>query len=439
MDTHSTNEVGESRRTVKRYLTAIRRSNLSKPVQLLLETGMLNRDRSFFDYGCGFGDDIRILTENGYTASGWDPYYAYSSEKIPADVVNLGFVLNVIEDPVERKDVLEQAFELCSSVLCVAVIYSVGSNRPSGRSFRDGMLTQKQTFQRYYERDELEHLLRSELTDSVITVAPGITFVFREEEAFRRFRYQRVHRQSVTQRTPSIPFVAKNDRVAQLATDFPNEWNEYVAFLDERGRPPLAVESNFLEIARTRRLSDRHVYSWASTHMDLERIEQAAQQTKDDLIVFLAMSLFEKRVSMSDLDTTAKSDVKYFFGSFSNALSQARDSLLQVGDIDLLRKTSLSSPIGIVKDDGLFIVPKELGSLPLMVRLYIMLGTIFFGSVEAADIIKVHVNSNKLTFFVKSEEEEEEEPGIYDAFKVDFTRRSVAVYHASDDPRFERL
>ena len=91
---------------IKRHLTAIRRSNLSRPVQLLLETRVLTRERSFFDFGCGFGDDIRILTDNGYSSSGWDPHFAPNEQKTQADVVNLGFVLNVIEDPTERAAVL---------------------------------------------------------------------------------------------------------------------------------------------------------------------------------------------------------------------------------------------------------------------------------------------------------------------------------------------
>ena len=51
------------------------------------------------DYGCGQGDDIIALKSAGYNAEGWDPYYRPDPSLLKkADITNLGFVLNVIED-----------------------------------------------------------------------------------------------------------------------------------------------------------------------------------------------------------------------------------------------------------------------------------------------------------------------------------------------------
>jgi len=52
-------------------------------------------------YGCGLGADIRGLRELGFDAYGWDPVHAPDGPQADADVVNLGYVLNVIEDPAE--------------------------------------------------------------------------------------------------------------------------------------------------------------------------------------------------------------------------------------------------------------------------------------------------------------------------------------------------
>ena len=83
-------------RTIDRAKTAISRNNFSTPVQHLLQSGILNKKRTFFDYGCGRGDDVAGLSELGYAASGWDPEYAPAASADPSDIVNLGFVLNVI-------------------------------------------------------------------------------------------------------------------------------------------------------------------------------------------------------------------------------------------------------------------------------------------------------------------------------------------------------
>ena len=86
-------------REIKRHRTAIKRYDLSKPVKQLLERGLLKKGDTFFDFDCGHGMDIEALQNLGYQASGWDPAFRPNAPKSRAAVVNLGFVLNVIEEP----------------------------------------------------------------------------------------------------------------------------------------------------------------------------------------------------------------------------------------------------------------------------------------------------------------------------------------------------
>ncbi len=51
---------------VERHKTALTRYDLSKPVKSLLEYGVLRPGRTFFDYGCGQGSDIKGLQGLGY-------------------------------------------------------------------------------------------------------------------------------------------------------------------------------------------------------------------------------------------------------------------------------------------------------------------------------------------------------------------------------------
>ncbi|HNV71022.1 MAG TPA: DNA phosphorothioation-associated putative methyltransferase, partial [Candidatus Ozemobacteraceae bacterium] len=107
---------------IKRHLTAIERNILSGPMQSLYNHGFLDGQHSVFDFGCGKGDDLRELQAHGVPAKGWDPVYQPDQPKEPADVVNLGFVLNVIEKPAERRAVLSEAFSLAKKVLSVSVM-----------------------------------------------------------------------------------------------------------------------------------------------------------------------------------------------------------------------------------------------------------------------------------------------------------------------------
>jgi hypothetical protein len=92
-----------------RQRTAMVRYGFSAPVQSLARHGFLDGQYRLFDYGCGRGDDVRGLRENGLDASGWDPYYAPENPITAADLVNLGFVINVIEDFDERLEALQRA------------------------------------------------------------------------------------------------------------------------------------------------------------------------------------------------------------------------------------------------------------------------------------------------------------------------------------------
>src|SRR4051794_4838011 len=95
------------------------RSGLSRPLQQALDDGLLD-DATVFDYGCGRGDDVRTLGALGFTAAGWDPAHSPGSTRQSATVVNLGYVVNVIEDRAERADALRRAWDLAESVLIVS-------------------------------------------------------------------------------------------------------------------------------------------------------------------------------------------------------------------------------------------------------------------------------------------------------------------------------
>jgi hypothetical protein len=95
---------------IHRHRTALYRTGLSKPIREALDAGLIKQGTSIFDYGCGRGSDAELLRDLGYTVSAWDPAFFPDERKTNADVVNLGYVLNVIENPRERLEVLHDAW-----------------------------------------------------------------------------------------------------------------------------------------------------------------------------------------------------------------------------------------------------------------------------------------------------------------------------------------
>ena len=115
-------ELNHNKNKISRHLTALSRSNLSAPMQSLARHGYLDGSLTVFDYGCGKGDDIRNLMANDILVSGSDPHYAPDQPKQEADIVNIGFVINVIENYQERLDALLGAYALSRHVLVVSAM-----------------------------------------------------------------------------------------------------------------------------------------------------------------------------------------------------------------------------------------------------------------------------------------------------------------------------
>ena len=150
---------------------------------------LIDSDTTVFDYGCGFGEDLHGLAKAGISASGWDPRRRPDAAKNAADIVNLGYVLNVIPDPVERHNVVLDAWRLTECALIVSVgLDSEHRNLANGRPHGDGFMTEHGTFQKFYGQDELRTWLDTVLGVETIALAPGVSVAFKSEKDANEFR-----------------------------------------------------------------------------------------------------------------------------------------------------------------------------------------------------------------------------------------------------------
>ena len=106
----------------------------------------------------GLGDNLRLLANCGIRGAGWDPVHRPDQERLRAAIVNLGYVVNVIENPAERREALLRAQDLTENVLIVSGRLSVDA-RSLGESeeYADGVLTSRGTFQEFFDQQELRH------------------------------------------------------------------------------------------------------------------------------------------------------------------------------------------------------------------------------------------------------------------------------------------
>lgn len=145
---------------INRHLAARAKNKLAPLFRQAIAQGILTQDDYLLDMGCGVGADFNQLRQMGYRASGWDLYYyplCCGCCHRP-DIVSLNYVLNVIEDPQERRELLANSWQLCTKALLIALPRCV---KQTGTAYADGRLNSYHCFNRAFETDEFYALLES--------------------------------------------------------------------------------------------------------------------------------------------------------------------------------------------------------------------------------------------------------------------------------------
>jgi diadenosine tetraphosphate (Ap4A) HIT family hydrolase len=87
------------------HLTAIERIYLSFPAQFLLNKNLIQE--KVLDFGCGFGNDVKLLQRKGFDITGYDPYYFPQYPKEKFDTIICFYVLNVLSSEEQANILME--------------------------------------------------------------------------------------------------------------------------------------------------------------------------------------------------------------------------------------------------------------------------------------------------------------------------------------------
>ncbi len=415
---------------IDRRRTALRRSGLSSPMQHLLRFGFLDGTRTLFDYGCGRGDDLRLLAEMKVPAAGWDPVFRPGVERRPADIVNLGFVLNVIEDADERRETLKAAFALARKVLIVSVMLGYQSKRAQFTAYEDGVRTQRNTFQKYYAQDEFRSYLENTLGTNAIPVAAGIYLVFKdavEEQLFLLARQQVRREWRLLRREPD------SAAVASLIEAYKEQIDAYWLRALELGRPVAPEECPAAQSLIRLAGSWRRMHEWVGRFFNPEEFEAAAISRQEDLLVYFALGHFGRRRPYSELPDRLRRDVQVFFGNITKARNAGKRALFATGDSARLKEAAAfchdALGIGILNDDhDLTFHQSVLGECLPLIRIYVECALQLFGDAGSVDLIKAHLQSGKVTFLVYDDFEGASTPRLIERIKVDLPRLRVDFF-----------
>lgn len=429
---------------VRRHLTALSRTTLSAPVQCLIRDDLLRQETSFFDYGCGKGDDLATLQAAGFRVSGWDPYFRASEARIAADVVNLGFVINVIEDREERIAALQRAYSLAGKVLAVSAM--VTSREPGyGRSFGDGIVTSRHTFQKFFTQAELQQFIESVLDEDAYPAAPGVFYAFADRSCEQSYLLRRSSNRSrvARSRLPQITHVRAAG--AQRPPRRPrSETPEAAAYLSslwdiclERGRTPEAEEVP--DPAQAKRLfgSLKRALDICLTRNDADTFGRAVAGRRDDILVMLALRAFERRRKFGHVDADFARDIRSFFGNLREAESEAHKLLFSVqskGAIGSACEEAASLGLGwLQKSHSLQLHTSLIERLPPVLRVYVGCATAMAGDLASFDVIKLHIESGKVTLMKFDDFTEKPLPALQIRVKVRLRDQALDVFEYSED------
>jgi DNA phosphorothioation-associated putative methyltransferase len=371
---------------IERHKTALHRVALSRPLATALGDGLIIKSRTIFDYGCGRGADIKLLDRRGHKISGWDPHFHPEGIRAKADIVNLGYVLNVIEDPDERRETLKEAFNLAQKLLIVAV--RVDRSLQSDIEHEDGIVSSIKTFQKLYSQSEFKEYVESILGVKPQTASIGVVYIFKDEELCTEF---------VARRSYGSTGVVQLDLIDEFGKD--RTAKQFIKKTEELGRYPLA-----LEFAKIDELIDFYgsvdrVYKYAAFYLDLKRLDLVKKDRRSDVLTFLA-SLRLRGMTLpkvSSLPANVRADIKAIWPSYTDAKADAMSFLYSLGDRESVAAAIKGFPYGKKLPEDFYVHASLENELPALVRLVIFAAKNIIGATQY-NVLKIRVSGRAVSF-----------------------------------------
>lgn len=421
------------------------REAASRPIRLAVEHGLISKRKSFFDYGCGRGADVEWIESMGWRARGWDPVHRPSTRRTKSDVVALTYVINVIEVPSERAKVVSEAWNLTNRVLIVSARLDDERDDAHVKPRADGWMTNRGTFQKFYEHLELGDWIQQVLKTEPISAAPGVWYVFRksvDREEFLAKRYM-------------IRIPAPRERKSDTAFKENRELlQELIDFFAIHGRLPVATELDqgtklveiFGSLARAFRVVE--------VVTDRDEWLRLSDRRRIDLLVYLALKEFDGDYKMSDLASTTQRDIRAHYRSLSQARLLARKLLFAVGSLDSISLACRSSTVGKLTPSALYVHIDAVEHLPAVLKVYEGCARRLIGDVPGANLIKLHRDTKKISYLAYPDFDSDPHPALHQSDIVDLVEQrlerrryphdgNVPILHRKEtflhrgDPRWE--
>ncbi|HEY9692746.1 MAG TPA: DNA phosphorothioation-associated putative methyltransferase [Oculatellaceae cyanobacterium] len=327
----------------------------------------------------------------------------------------------MIESQAERREALIRAWELTGKVLIVAaqVLITQGNSQIA---YGDGIITSRNTFQKYFDQEELKLYIDQVLGVDAVPVDLGIYFVFRDEAQAQSFRASRFRsRVSV----PRIQLLSKRFE------DYKELLAPLMAFVTERGRLPVKDELPETEALSAEFGNLRRAFQVVLQATNPQEWDEIAERRRQDLLLYLALSHFSRRPKQRELAPEVRNDIKSLFGGYDQACTAADIMLMSVGNLEIIRERCQNSPIGKKLPNSLWVHVSALEALDPLLRLYEGCASRTIGRPEEATVVKFHLSKPKITYLFYPDFDAAPHPALYTSMEIDL--RDLHVHYRDYD------
>jgi DNA phosphorothioation-associated putative methyltransferase len=399
---------------IKRHKAALKRSDLSRPLKLAIQDNLIGASDSVFDYGCGHGSDVQILSDRGLKIRGWDPFYFSENPIVAASIVNLGFVLNVIENSAERRTTLGRSFELASKCLIVSV-RTKNELLEGIHEYEDGVFTNFGTFQKLYDHNEISSFIQEVLGRSPYLAAPGIYYVFKNDDYRDQFIVERELNLQKIRNELGLKKIKNLESIDGLVLAF-----------EQLGRLPFVSEfpAIYTFINEAGGIGKLESLLLQTCNYDNFRLSKEANMN-DIAVAFISLCLDKKCMPNSKLIAVdLLSKVTSYWSTKSEFIEKCTAVLKNLANEDLINELVISAGIGKKMPRHLYIHKSAVETLPAELRMIIKLGESLTGKLDS-EIIKIKRTGKTVSFLFYENFDKVAHPRLLLSVKADLQLRTT--------------
>ncbi len=116
-----------------------------------------------------------------------------------------------------------------------------------------------------------------------------------------------------------------------------------------------------------------------------QTLNEAFELKRNDLLVYMALSNFKRKVPFNHLSPRLQADIKTFLGSYKTGLEESKAMLFAIGNPDVITELCNKTQFGFFDHKALHIHKNLIDDLYPVLRIYIGCSGILYGDSQNAD------------------------------------------------------